>query len=520
MKVYSRQATKERHGFKTAHMVAKLVTPDASKDQRRKISTIKKPSLTKTPKKPSSGRAANDEEKQNSDEEEANCEVDTLECEALSQAAVESHDRITLDVVSKSIALAKVPMQARKNVVPEGKKVIQGMVVGLYVYGEKIGLTSATYKFPWLAKLLAKFGRQAHPDFCFTSVQVNINYASRPHVDRNNLGKSQIIGLGDYSGGSIWVHDDAGDVNMLLNEDIKQEALYRKGSLWKGVDVDIRNKWFEFNGNKLHCTRPYVGNRYSLVYYTCDRYAHTAPDVRMAMKQSGFDFSWGSAALVKMLQIKRQERKTLRDFFTKQAQAGRRFGGYLIPDDEIVYDLKNRKLLGSASHKRYESYKNSTTIGHARKSGALTIDFQYDFNWGYLQVVSLHAGNDNWDIEIFDPGCINPKKREPSCTDQKKVKLRAAELVESRAGFDVSKTVVDRLIALCPRLKAIPVEEIGSRKGPTANLPIKVLRSLLGWASTGALRCRKQDLELIRDTLATWGARKMAEIVTRKMGAA
>ena len=42
---------------------------------------------------------------------------------------------------------------------------------------------------------------EVRPEFCFTSVQVNKNYASALHVDKNNCGPSLIVGLGDYSGG-------------------------------------------------------------------------------------------------------------------------------------------------------------------------------------------------------------------------------------------------------------------------------------------------------------------------------
>ena len=38
------------------------------------------------------------------------------------------------------------------------------------------------------------------------TIQVNINYAARPHVDRNNLGKSLIIGLGGYQAPELIIH--------------------------------------------------------------------------------------------------------------------------------------------------------------------------------------------------------------------------------------------------------------------------------------------------------------------------
>ena len=59
--------------------------------------------------------------------------------------------------------------------------------------------------------------RKATPEFEFTSVQLSYNYASRLHVDRNNVGSSYVIGLGNYVGGNIWVHDKEGDTRMTID---------------------------------------------------------------------------------------------------------------------------------------------------------------------------------------------------------------------------------------------------------------------------------------------------------------
>eukprot|EP00446_Apocalathium_sp_SHHI-4_P032421 CAMPEP_0177246294 /NCGR_PEP_ID=MMETSP0367-20130122/50929_1 /TAXON_ID=447022 ORGANISM="Scrippsiella hangoei-like, Strain SHHI-4" /NCGR_SAMPLE_ID=MMETSP0367 /ASSEMBLY_ACC=CAM_ASM_000362 /LENGTH=526 /DNA_ID=CAMNT_0018698297 /DNA_START=63 /DNA_END=1640 /DNA_ORIENTATION=- len=318
--------------------------------------------------------------------------------EAFARQAVEKGGLISQASVTKALSWAQVPMQARQNVVPKGERSVQGMGCGLYVYGDRIGVTASTSRFPWLARLLAAFGRQAHPNFAFTSIQVNVNYAARPHVDRNNLGQSQIIGLGDYTGGELWVHDDVGQVPLTLDEDIKQEALYRSGTMWRGSEIDIRGKWLEFTGNRLHYTRAFDGTRYSLVYYTCDRYAIATPEVRAELRGAGFAFSWRSDALRKLVASKRRDRDQRRRFFTQKAAAGRRFGQHLADDDEVV----NPKLPGSAAHKRYNKYLRARTVGEARRLGCFPIDLQYDFNWGYLQVSGLRPEPSEWDVEISD----------------------------------------------------------------------------------------------------------------------
>merc|ERR1719235_1130988 len=139
-----------------------------------------------------------------------------------------------------------------------------------------------------------------------------MDYAARPHVDANNLGQSLIVGLGEYQGGELWVHDDEGDKEMTLCEDVRSSFGYKSGSKWQGHDVDIRKNWFEFDGNRLHFTRPFSGTRYTLIYFTCDRYAEASEDVRQRLDGLGFDFPWASLQLQATLQEKRAAMHALR----------------------------------------------------------------------------------------------------------------------------------------------------------------------------------------------------------------
>jgi len=84
-------------------------------------------------------------------------------------------------------------------------------------------------------------------DFKWTTIQYNCNQKSNKHKDKNNIGESYIIGLGDYEGGRLKVwHNE--------NEDPEY--------------VDIKNKFYKFNGAKLyHETEDFTGTRLSLVYF-------------------------------------------------------------------------------------------------------------------------------------------------------------------------------------------------------------------------------------------------------------
>ena len=61
-----------------------------------------------------------------------------------------------------------------------------------------------TRKHPELKRILWALGKKYNP-LPFTSVQVNHNYEATPHIDKNNIGLSFILAIGDYDGGDLIV---------------------------------------------------------------------------------------------------------------------------------------------------------------------------------------------------------------------------------------------------------------------------------------------------------------------------
>jgi len=98
---------------------------------------------------------------------------------------------------------------------------------------------------PYLYKLLLDYGR-AHVSIPFTSITVNQNYKADAHRDKGNVGQSYLVAFGDYTGGELEIHE---------------------GPL-KGLH-DVRTPVVTDFSRVLHSVRPFQGNRYSLVYYTC-----------------------------------------------------------------------------------------------------------------------------------------------------------------------------------------------------------------------------------------------------------
>ena len=98
-------------------------------------------------------------------------------------------------------------------------------------------------KYPELYNLLLefydKYVKEHYPEY--TSIQLNKNYITKPHIDKNNMDNSYIVGLGDYKMG-----------NLILNSykhDIRYKPLLFNGKCWE------------------HSTDSFTGNRFSIVYF-------------------------------------------------------------------------------------------------------------------------------------------------------------------------------------------------------------------------------------------------------------
>ena len=99
--------------------------------------------------------------------------------------------------------------------------------------------------FPELTKAAFELERQLFPSRASSTIAINRNAQFRPHTDSGagaGQSTSLIVGLGGYSGGELML---------------------------EGTPHDIRYKPLEFNGWKeRHWTKPFVGERYSLVWFT------------------------------------------------------------------------------------------------------------------------------------------------------------------------------------------------------------------------------------------------------------
>jgi hypothetical protein len=157
-----------------------------------------------------------------------------------------SNRKQLIEQVLNELRATKFPKCAsRKNVssdIPEcfvlGEVNYRGQAV---LGGRTRGPSRWNKKFPHLLQACQDLIQTIHPEFPYTTIQVNKNLQCDPHVDKNNMGPSYIIGLGDYTGGELVI---------------------------EGKAFNIRNRFKRFDGTKGHWVNDFQGERYSLVYFT------------------------------------------------------------------------------------------------------------------------------------------------------------------------------------------------------------------------------------------------------------
>jgi len=198
----------------------------------------------------------------------------------------------------ETLAAGEFPKQCRPHVQPVGLSQVSGVSLGLVAAWGNEGDTDvmrvsrSSTLLPELTRLLCRFCRQSHPDFGFTSIQINYGFASREHVDPHNAGLSWIYAIGDYDGGDLWVENSDGELRHSCSVDVKSASghlLYQNGTQYRGSVLNVHNQWQCFDGRRLHFTTPIQrGKRFSLIFYTSTRYKNVSAPHAAVARELGF----------------------------------------------------------------------------------------------------------------------------------------------------------------------------------------------------------------------------------------
>ena len=196
-----------------------------------------------------------------------------------------------LDVMESVLLRLQFPRcTSRKNVIGPGVTHIEAMCWGLSpVFGPGNGpradLGRAIRPFEEEAGILARAASQMVEGAEFTSIQLNKDYASTIHVDKNNVGESLILGLGDYTGGELWVYDPKGRVPMEVTRAVPGWPKLKIGSIVTGTIHDVKRTWVRFDGRRPHATMPIEGSRYTLIFFTTE-WGSRAPGAALGKLQA------------------------------------------------------------------------------------------------------------------------------------------------------------------------------------------------------------------------------------------
>ena len=171
----------------------------------------------------------------------------------------------TSDDVSRLLRLWHFgPNKTRNNVMPEHLKHVFSDTLGLT--RSRVGtvvLTKHACKHPDCFTLLCKWLKDRpeldQHNFPFTSINVNYDYAARKHRDTNNAGVSLTRSFGAFLGGQLryWPDDDGqAPLSALKNAD--------------SLIIDTKANLVTFDDARAHSVLPFIGERYSLVFFTID----------------------------------------------------------------------------------------------------------------------------------------------------------------------------------------------------------------------------------------------------------
>lgn len=122
-----------------------------------------------------------------------------------------------------------------------------------YTASIRISKASKQKKHNKITELATKFIKEYDPDFKYTSIQFSKCMRTPIHRDRNNVGESVIVGLGNYKGGTLDIYD--GDIMS---------------------SIDVHHKPYKFNGSTTyHKTGEFEGMRYTITFFNIKPFPET-----------------------------------------------------------------------------------------------------------------------------------------------------------------------------------------------------------------------------------------------------
>ena len=136
---------------------------------------------------------------------------------------------------------------------------------GLYAHGNFHGVTNKSSQHKSLVSYLNAWLLAHEFEPPWTSLNVNDNVLSPLHKDSHNCmcSVNQIIGLGSYSGGDLWLE-------LPSSESVARHVVHHtdtEGGVHSGRLIPIKHRRVTFSPKLRHATMPWQGSRWTVVAY-------------------------------------------------------------------------------------------------------------------------------------------------------------------------------------------------------------------------------------------------------------
>ena len=177
-------------------------------------------------------------------------------------------DRLTPDDVLKLLQAAPLKRRLRRRRC-EGQQDERVAVwnFGFWRHGGVSGLCRLSIDMPQTTRVLNKFVQQLDPNHMYATITITENTVFKPHRDKFNDPDTQNLcyGLSRYSGGEIWVCDEAmGPEDKGLTWRVPHDGQPAK----PGRLLSTCRKIAKFSPRALHGTEAFDGTRVMILAYT------------------------------------------------------------------------------------------------------------------------------------------------------------------------------------------------------------------------------------------------------------
>jgi len=176
----------------------------------------------------------------------------------------------------------------RRSVLPNGKQWVESDTLGLMRNQAGVfSVSISTREYPAVNRLILRWlrdaaggdGGVAAANFPFTSIHLNHGFAARRHRAEGQAAPTLIRALGDFTAGGrlrYWQEDDRAVAAVDRLPDGAAEEL------------DVRAAPAVIDGCRAHEVEAFEGERFSLVFYTQEKFAKVPADVKEQLDNCGF----------------------------------------------------------------------------------------------------------------------------------------------------------------------------------------------------------------------------------------